>query len=75
MAGYPGDVQALWQSLGPIGGWEEWLEIVWSDEVVSGSGDFDCNRAVVLCNPDSKDHPPACFIARFPGPRGMPRLP
>lgn len=70
MAGYPGDVQALWESLGPIGGWEDWLEIVWDDEVVSGSGDFDCNRAVVLCNPDSKDHPPACFIARFPGASG-----
>ena len=74
MAGYPGDVQALWDSLGSLM-WEFWLELVWSDEVESGSGDFDCNRAVVLCNPDSPHHPPACFIARFPGATSTDGLP
>lgn len=66
MAGFPGDCQILWNSVGPLG-WENWLEIVWDDEIESGTGDFDCNRAVVLCHPDTPLHPPACFIARFPG--------
>lgn len=69
MAGYPGDCQILWESIGPLF-LEGWLELVWSDEVESGSGDFDCNRAVVLCHPDTPLHPPACFLARFPGGTG-----
>lgn len=61
------------------GWWEWWLDLVWSDEitseggeVVTGTGVFDCNRAVVLCHPDTPQHPPACFIARFPGGGGHP---
>lgn len=54
--------------------WEAWLEIVWSDEIASatGEGDFDCNRAIILCHPDTPLHPPACFLAKFPGGDGGP---
>ena len=69
MAGYPGDVQALWDSLGPLY-WEWWLELVWDDFTETGTGDFDCNRAVILCHPDTPLHPPAAFVARFPGSSG-----
>jgi len=76
MAGYPGDVQVLWQSVGPLF-WEWWFELSWDDVPAdwSGTGDFDCNRAVVLCHPDTPEHPPACFLARFPGSDGGAGLP
>ena len=63
--------------------WEWWfLEYVWSDEIAgegdqgpgtaTGTGAFDCNRAVILCHPDTPQHPPACFLAKFPGGGGHP---
>ena len=65
MAGYPGDVQtALGPGQLPLF-WEWWLEWEWDD--ATGEGDFDCNRAVILCHPETPLHPPAAFIARFPG--------
>lgn len=66
--------------------WEWWLEWWWSDEIQSeggggpaappapptGTGAFDCNRAIILCHPDTPEHPPACFLAKFPGGGGHP---
>lgn len=58
--------------------WWWWIDWFWDDTVISegglageetaanGTGAFDCNRAVILCHPDTPVHPPACFIARFP---------
>lgn len=66
---YPSDVQVVADNLFPPM-WEWWLEFFWDDTVVSGEtgfGDFDCNRAVILCHPDTSLHPPACFLAKFPG--------
>ena len=48
--------------------WDEWLwEWLWDDSMVMGDGGFDCHRAVILCHPDTPVHPPAAFIAKFPG--------
>lgn len=60
--------------------WGWWIDLVWNDEIISeggggggtGTGAFDCNRAVILCHPDTPQHPPACFLAKFPGGGGRP---
>lgn len=65
---WPADTQTVADNnLLPFALWNWWWEIVWTDAM--GTGTFDCNRAVILCHPDTPLHPPAAFIARFPGGR------
>ena len=63
--------------------WDWWYWVFWDDSVETlflppdsppsgddggvGTAAFDCQRAIILCHPDTPLHPPACFIARFPG--------
>ena len=61
------DEQAVLDNAGPFP-WDEWLwEWIWDDATETGFGEFDCNRAVILCHPDTPVHPPAAFLAKFPG--------
>ena len=52
--------------------WYDWIDLSGLGDDAIGHGAFDCNRAVILCHPDSPLHPPACFIAKFPGATGAP---